>query len=113
MTPNFGRDIAMAMTKMTAVGIDLGKNAFHLTGLDERRAIVIRQRLSRGQLERRFAWGVLARGRGYDPAARAVPRATTNSSLQGSRDGTRSMGERSTVAPEACLQPIAHLRSAS
>jgi transposase len=38
----------------TTVGIDLGKNIFHLTGLDERGAIVIRQKASRGQLERRF-----------------------------------------------------------
>jgi len=44
----------MPTTKMTAVGIDLGKNTFHLTGLDERGAIVVRQKLSRGQLERRF-----------------------------------------------------------
>jgi transposase len=44
----------MSTTRITTVGIDLGKNTFHLTGLDERGAIVIRQKASRGQLERRF-----------------------------------------------------------
>src|SRR5215470_9980305 len=44
----------MPTTKITVVGIDLGKNTFHLTGLDERGAIVIRQKVSRGQLEHRF-----------------------------------------------------------
>lgn len=44
----------MPTTKIITVGIDLGKNAFHLTGLDERGAIAVRQRVSRGQLERRF-----------------------------------------------------------
>jgi transposase len=44
----------MPTTRITTVGIDLGKNTFHLTGLDERGAIAVRQKLSRGQLERRF-----------------------------------------------------------
>src|SRR3981189_3843 len=37
------------------VGIDTGKNSFHVVGHDERGAIVLRQRWSRGQLEARFA----------------------------------------------------------
>jgi transposase len=45
----------MSTTRITTtVGIDLGKNIFHLTGLDKRGAIVTRQKASRGQLERRF-----------------------------------------------------------
>jgi transposase len=40
---------------VTVVGIDIGKNSFHVIGLDRRGAIVLRQRLSRGQVESRFA----------------------------------------------------------
>jgi hypothetical protein len=38
---------------IATIGIDLGKNTFHLVGLDERGAIVLQQKISRGQLERR------------------------------------------------------------
>jgi transposase len=44
----------MRTTNVSTIGIDLGKNTFHLTGLDQRGAIVLRQKTSRGQLERRF-----------------------------------------------------------
>jgi hypothetical protein len=37
------------------VGIDIGKNSFHVVGHDERGAIVLRQKWSRGQLEARFS----------------------------------------------------------
>ena len=37
------------------VGIDIGKNSFHVVGLDERGAILLRQKWSRGQVEARFA----------------------------------------------------------
>ena len=40
---------------VTVLGIDIGKNVFHLIGLDKRGAIVLRQKLSRGQLEARLA----------------------------------------------------------
>jgi transposase len=40
---------------MTVVGIDIGKNSFHVVGLDRGGAIVLRQRWSRGQVEARFA----------------------------------------------------------
>ncbi len=40
---------------MTVVGIDIGKNSFHVVGLDQRGAIVLRQKWSRGQVEVRFA----------------------------------------------------------
>jgi transposase len=40
---------------ITTIGIDLGKNTFHLVGLDKRGAIVLQQKVSRSQLERRLA----------------------------------------------------------
>ena len=40
---------------IAVIGIDIGKNSFHIIGLDERGAIVLRQRWSRGQVEARFA----------------------------------------------------------
>ena len=40
---------------LTAIGIDIGKNTFHLVGLDKRGAIVLRQKLSRGQVAARLA----------------------------------------------------------
>jgi transposase len=44
-----------APTTIATIGIDLGKNTFHLVGLDRRGAIVLQIKLSRGQLERRLA----------------------------------------------------------
>jgi len=40
---------------IATIGIDLGKNTFHLVGLDRRGAIVLQLKHSRGQLERRLA----------------------------------------------------------
>jgi len=40
---------------VAVVGIDIGKNSFHVVGLDVRGAIVLRQKWSRGQVEGRFA----------------------------------------------------------
>jgi transposase len=40
---------------VAVIGIDIGKNSFHVVGLDERGAIVLRQKWSRGQVEARFA----------------------------------------------------------
>jgi transposase len=40
---------------VATMGIDIGKNSFHAIGLDERGAIVLRQKWSRGQLEARLA----------------------------------------------------------
>ena len=40
---------------VATMGIDIGKNAFHIVGLDRRGAIVLRQRWSRGQVEARLA----------------------------------------------------------
>ena len=43
------------ITAIATVGIDIGKNSFHVIGLDQRGAIVLRQKWSRGQVEARFA----------------------------------------------------------
>ena len=40
--------------KIAVIGIDIGKNWFHLVGLDERGKIVLRQKWSRGQAESRL-----------------------------------------------------------
>ena len=42
-------------TAVATIGIDLGKNSFHLVGLDQRGAIVLQLKCSRAQLERRLA----------------------------------------------------------
>jgi transposase len=40
---------------VAVIGIDIGKNSFHVVALDERGAIVLRQKWSRGQIEARLA----------------------------------------------------------
>jgi transposase len=40
---------------VATLGIDIGKNSFHLIGLDARGAIVLRRKLSCGQVEQRLA----------------------------------------------------------
>jgi len=42
-------------TEIAVIGIDIGKNSFHVVGLDRRGAILLRQKWSRGQVEARFA----------------------------------------------------------
>ena len=37
------------------IGIDIGKNSFHIVGLDDRGAMVLRQKWSRTQVETRLA----------------------------------------------------------
>ena len=46
---------ATASTTIAVIGIDIGKNAFHIVGLDDGGAIVLRQKWSRGQVETRLA----------------------------------------------------------
>jgi transposase len=48
MSQNLSRAIAV-------IGIDISKNSFHVVGLDERGAIALRQKWSRGQVEARLA----------------------------------------------------------
>jgi transposase len=40
---------------VSVIGIDIGKNSFHVVGQDQRGAIVLRQKWSRGQVETRLA----------------------------------------------------------
>jgi transposase len=40
---------------IAVIGIDIGKNSFHVVGHDRRGAIVLRQKWSRGQVETRLA----------------------------------------------------------
>src|SRR5689334_2060451 len=40
---------------IAAIGIDIGKNSFHIVGQSQRGAIVLRQKWSRGQVEARLA----------------------------------------------------------
>jgi transposase len=46
---------ATAQTATTVIGIDIGKNSFHIVGLDDRGAIVLRQKWPRSQVEARLA----------------------------------------------------------
>ena len=46
---------ATAQSAIAVIGIDIGKNSFHVVRLDGRGAIVLRQKWSRGQVEARFA----------------------------------------------------------
>ena len=39
--------------QIAVIGIDIGKNAFHVVGHDERGAVVLRQKWSRGLVETR------------------------------------------------------------
>jgi transposase len=40
---------------IAVIGIDIGKNSFHIVGHNARGAIVLRQKWSRGQVEARLA----------------------------------------------------------
>src|SRR5262245_7662352 len=40
---------------IAVIGIDIGKNSFHVVGHDKRGAILLRQKWSRGQVEARLA----------------------------------------------------------
>src|SRR6516164_8640999 len=42
-------------SEVAVIGIDIGKNSFHVVGLDDRGAIVLRQKWSRGQVDARLA----------------------------------------------------------
>ena len=42
-------------SKIAVIGIDIGKNSFHIVGQDRRGALVLRQKWSRGQVEARLA----------------------------------------------------------
>jgi transposase len=42
-------------TSVAVIGVDIGKNSFHVVGQDRRGAMVLRQKWSRGQIEARLA----------------------------------------------------------
>src|SRR6201987_2654860 len=44
-----------SLEAVATIGIDIGKNTFHLIGLDKMGAIVLRQKLSRSQIDARLA----------------------------------------------------------
>lgn len=44
-----------AGAQIAVIGIDIGKNSFHVVGHDSRGAIILRQKWSRGQIEARLA----------------------------------------------------------
>jgi len=41
-------------SKIAVIGIDIGKNSFHIVGQDRHGALVLRQKWSRGQVEARL-----------------------------------------------------------
>jgi transposase len=49
------RKVKAKSAAVATLGVDIGKNTFHLVGLDKRGAIVLRERLSRAQVEVRLA----------------------------------------------------------
>ena len=44
-----------ASTQIAVIGIDIGKNSFHVAGRNKLGSIVLRQKWSRGQIEARLA----------------------------------------------------------
>ena len=42
-------------SEIAVIGIDIGKNSFHIVGQDRRGALLLRQKWSRGQVEARLA----------------------------------------------------------
>jgi hypothetical protein len=44
-----------SIATIATIGIDIGMNSFHVVGLDQRGAIVLRQKWSRGKIEARLA----------------------------------------------------------
>jgi transposase len=49
------RHVSAIQLRIAVIGIDIGKNSFHVVGHDHRGAIVLRQKWSRGQVEARLA----------------------------------------------------------
>jgi transposase len=47
--------VPISPAAIAVIGIDIGKNVFHLIGLDKSGAIIFKTKLSRSQLEGRFA----------------------------------------------------------
>ena len=60
---------------IAVIGIDIGKNSFHLVGQDRRGTIVLRQKWSRGQVEARLS---SAEGDAFDPQRSAPGKLAKN-----------------------------------
>jgi hypothetical protein len=54
---------------VATMGIDIGTNSFHVVGFDQRGAIVLRQKWSRGQIEARLA-KAFSHDQGQEPTSR-------------------------------------------
>jgi hypothetical protein len=79
---------------VAVIGIDIGKNSFHVVGLDDRGAIVLRQKWSRGQIEARLPPKADMVQHGCD--VRFVPTADPFTSLQQPDSLANSAGRAST-----------------
>src|SRR6185295_4351516 len=53
--PRQGARMSQILNTVAVFGIDIGKNSFHVVGLDGDGALVLRQKWSRGQVEARLA----------------------------------------------------------
>ena len=84
---------------VAVIGIDIGKNSFHIVGLDYRGAIVLRQKWSRGQIEARLG-NMPPCLIGMEACVGAPLTASSNSSCYARPDHT--YGSRSVVA--RCLR---------
>ena len=49
------RHVTQAQSAIAVIGIDIGKNSFHIVGHDKSGAIMLRQKWSRGQVVTRLA----------------------------------------------------------
>jgi hypothetical protein len=76
---------------VATMGIDIGKNSFHVVGLDQRGAIVVRQRWTRSQIPLEFG-----------ELGSTSPGKTDHSILEGRRGGTGRAPTR--VSAEAGLK---------
>ena len=85
----------ISLEAVATIGIDIGKNTFHLIGLDKMGAIVLRQKLSRNQVDTRRAApilgaasiGPIATNKQSTSAATRRPPAAPQSAAQAARAG--------------------------
>ena len=82
-----------SLKAVATIGIDIGKNTFHLIGLDKMGAIVLHQKLSRGQVDVRLAKKLL---RDIEPA----PNGTSGESS--ASDPARATGTTGTTTAGSC-----------
>ena len=89
---------------VATMGIDIGKNSFHVVGLDQRGAIVVRQRWTRSQIRARLVnmspcvIGMEACVGAHHSAAGCIHLATTLGSCQRSTSNRIAKGKRTISA---------------